>query len=365
MSAFFWVNALSYLLYFALMCFTCHSCDILHSVCDTCQKNISSSFCYKNYGPLCFLILEESLKAWLVLYVNSLQEIVPLNAGNVFGPEDGRPVPRWENIIREVLNRIRPMATNRKCFSDPPSPSKFKPCDDNPDIEAEILLESESDVGEEVHPLEEDSKGFDEAKDSPITEQNAYVNTGVSDCTGGAKLGFPGEEEIQREYYSPKRLDRLNCLKIEDVETSVPQHRGKLTKILSGSERIGLSWPEAPLNLLSQRVLERPNSFRPNQSFKASKSFGTYSSFKSMHPEIDFKSLLKMKRRSSFVRIISKQMVGIFLTVWVRRSLRKHIQNLKVSTAGVGVMGYIGNKVCLCSLAFFQYLWFHYDNYNS
>lgn len=278
------------------------------------------------------------------IYVLGLQEIVPLNAGNVFGPEDGRPVPRWENIIREVLNRIRPMATNRKCFSDPPSPSKFKPCDDNPDIEAEILLESESDVGEEVHPLEEDSKGFDEAKDSPITEQNAYVNTGVSDCTGGAKLGFPGEEEIQREYYSPKRLDRLNCLKIEDVETSVPQHRGKLTKILSGSERIGLSWPEAPLNLLSQRVLERPNSFRPNQSFKASKSFGTYSSFKSMHPEIDFKSLLKMKRRSSFVRIISKQMVGIFLTVWVRRSLRKHIQNLKVSTAGVGVMGYIGNK---------------------
>ena len=38
-------------------------------------------------------------------------------------------------------------------------------------------------------------------------------------------------------------------------------------------------------------------------------------------------------------------MVGIFITVWVRRSLRKHIQNVKVSTVGVGAMGYIGNKV--------------------
>ncbi|XP_066366937.1 uncharacterized protein [Miscanthus floridulus] len=50
------------------------------------------------------------------------------------------------------------------------------------------------------------------------------------------------------------------------------------------------------------------------------------------------------RKRLEFVRIISKQMVGIFLSIWVRRSLRKHIQNLRVSTVGVGAMGYIGNK---------------------
>ncbi|XP_039128569.1 type IV inositol polyphosphate 5-phosphatase 3-like [Dioscorea cayenensis subsp. rotundata] len=37
-------------------------------------------------------------------------------------------------------------------------------------------------------------------------------------------------------------------------------------------------------------------------------------------------------------------MVGVFLSICVCRSLRKHIQNLKVSTVGVGAMGYIGNK---------------------
>ncbi|KAF2297509.1 hypothetical protein GH714_024756 [Hevea brasiliensis] len=60
--------------------------------------------------------------------------------------------------------------------------------------------------------------------------------------------------------------------------------------------------------------------------------------------ELDLDALMKRKRRSSYVRIVSKQMVGIFLTIWVRRSLRKYIQNLSVSTVGVGVMGYIGNK---------------------
>ncbi|KAL5809374.1 hypothetical protein ACOSQ3_030065 [Xanthoceras sorbifolium] len=40
----------------------------------------------------------------------------------------------------------------------------------------------------------------------------------------------------------------------------------------------------------------------------------------------------------------SKQMVGIFLCVWVRADLYKHINNLKVSCVGRGIMGYLGNK---------------------
>ena len=43
----------------------------------------------------------------------------------------------------------------------------------------------------------------------------------------------------------------------------------------------------------------------------------------------------------------SKQMVGIFLCVWVRSDLRKHISSLKVSCVGRGIMGYLGNKVLL------------------
>ncbi|TKY52836.1 Type I inositol polyphosphate 5-phosphatase 8 [Spatholobus suberectus] len=40
----------------------------------------------------------------------------------------------------------------------------------------------------------------------------------------------------------------------------------------------------------------------------------------------------------------SKQMVGIFLCVWVRADLYKHVSNLKVSCVGRGIMGYLGNK---------------------
>ncbi|KAL6190404.1 hypothetical protein ACLB2K_036802 [Fragaria x ananassa] len=45
-----------------------------------------------------------------------------------------------------------------------------------------------------------------------------------------------------------------------------------------------------------------------------------------------------------FQCIISKQMVGILITVWVRRNLRPLIRNPSVSCVGCGIMGCLGNK---------------------
>jgi hypothetical protein len=43
--------------------------------------------------------------------------------------------------------------------------------------------------------------------------------------------------------------------------------------------------------------------------------------------------------------IASKQMVGIFLSVWARKELVPHIGHLRVSSVGRGIMGCLGNKV--------------------
>ncbi|KAL0366475.1 UNVERIFIED_CONTAM: Type IV inositol polyphosphate 5-phosphatase 3 [Sesamum radiatum] len=290
------------------------------------------------------------------VYVIGLQEIIPLNAGNIFGAEDSRPVSKWENLIRETLNRVPP-ATKFKSYSDPPSPSKFKPSEDAPDVEDEIVIESDSDIEEEIYPLDEEPDNIYEIKDVIVDESNFVC----ADASIYGSLGKSEEQELARQVSSPKRLDRLNCLRTDDseenMEASNTQCVNKLTKTLSGTDRIGLSWPEPPLHLLAQHVLEKPNTFKSSKSFRGAKSFRTYSSFKSNMnsehrmrsdivslAELDLESLINRKRRPPYVRVVSKQMVGIFITVWVRRSLRRHIQNLNVSTVGVGVMGYIGNK---------------------
>ncbi|KAJ8756342.1 hypothetical protein K2173_025154 [Erythroxylum novogranatense] len=53
--------------------------------------------------------------------------------------------------------------------------------------------------------------------------------------------------------------------------------------------------------------------------------------------------------------IVGKQMVGIFLTIWVKRDLAPHISHLRISSVGRGIMGYLGNKGCISvSMTFYQ-----------
>ncbi|KAJ8471381.1 hypothetical protein OPV22_025724 [Ensete ventricosum] len=47
----------------------------------------------------------ETVKIWVVTHLTAdtncssrIQEIVPLNAGNIFGAEDSRPVVKWEDL---------------------------------------------------------------------------------------------------------------------------------------------------------------------------------------------------------------------------------------------------------------------------
>ncbi|XP_078440845.1 DNAse I-like superfamily protein [Wolffia australiana] len=56
-----------------------------------------------------------------------------------------------------------------------------------------------------------------------------------------------------------------------------------------------------------------------------------------------------MRRRSglAYRLIFGKQMVGIFLSVWVRRELVPHVGHLRSATVGRGIMGCLRNKGCI------------------
>ncbi|KAJ3680999.1 hypothetical protein LUZ60_015488 [Juncus effusus] len=45
--------------------------------------------------------------------------------------------------------------------------------------------------------------------------------------------------------------------------------------------------------------------------------------------------------------VASKQMVGIFTSVWVRKDLVPHLGHIRLSSVGRGIMGYLGNKGCI------------------
>lgn len=43
-------------------------------------------------------------------------------------------------------------------------------------------------------------------------------------------------------------------------------------------------------------------------------------------------------------QVAGKQMVGLYLSVWVSRSMLPNIRGVQVTSVGTGVMGYLGNK---------------------
>jgi phosphatidylinositol-bisphosphatase len=53
----------------------------------------------------------------------------------------------------------------------------------------------------------------------------------------------------------------------------------------------------------------------------------------------------RRQEQDVFRRVTSKQMVGIFVSVWARSALRRHVRHLAVSCVRAGVLGLLGNKV--------------------
>ncbi|KAL9227527.1 hypothetical protein vseg_003207 [Gypsophila vaccaria] len=47
---------------------------------------------------------------------------------------------------------------------------------------------------------------------------------------------------------------------------------------------------------------------------------------------------------SRYCLVACKQMVGLFLTVWIKSDLSKDVRDVKISCVGRGLMGYLGNK---------------------
>ncbi|KAL4189027.1 hypothetical protein AMTRI_Chr08g163460 [Amborella trichopoda] len=146
------------------------------------------------------------------------------------------------------------------------------------------------------------------------------------------------------------------------------EDRGPATKWLTLIRRT-LNDPESdrtvgPTSSKSPQFEDEENDHQPLQRPRISFSdllslqdemnaeeFGSSKSNLNPHNEYSFSAMSPTQSlerhnegKNGYYLAASKQMVGIFLCVWVRNELNQHITNLKVSCVGRGLMGYMGNK---------------------
>ncbi|KAF8051947.1 hypothetical protein N665_1641s0011 [Sinapis alba] len=289
------------------------------------------------------------------IYIIGFQEVVPLNAGNVLGAEDRGPIPKWESIIRRTLNKSK-----KESINDQSSPSNY----------TNVLLHRSH-----------------SAPSSPVLAQQTnsiIADVMVENLAADQSLDLATDEFIDAATALPSLEPVGNIPDVDWPERALDENpqivgsEGKLRRVLSSNAMLGFKLPENPTGVsrfsLDARNLKRSRSFETlklswndikeendnNSSSSSSEAAKTLSDDSSdgdsSSDEGDkigstyglsedlVEECRKVKDSQKYVRIVSKQMVGIYVSVWIRRRLRRHVNNLKVSQVGVGLMGYMGNK---------------------
>lgn len=274
------------------------------------------------------------------MYVLGFQEVVPLNAGNVFGAEDSSPISKWENLIRMTLNRAPKDKPTGKSYSAPSSPPGKAHDASNTlsheavDVETELI--NDGDIKLLSQKLQRESSQAHSYNKTSLSR--VYSSYGRMELNGPeASLNAPSSDgKLKRIYSSSACLGSSWSEKLLGSEREDFLSSSKLKRVYSTSGNLGLIWPETSLDLETLDLLPTVDSMKTTKE-DLEEFTETFSG-----PEVT--SVMPRTIRTKYVRIVSKQMVGLFVTVWVRQTLRNHIHNLKVSPVGVGLMGYMGNK---------------------
>ncbi|TYH40510.1 hypothetical protein ES332_D12G252000v1 [Gossypium tomentosum] len=276
------------------------------------------------------------------IYIIGFQEVVPLNAGNVFGAEDNRPIPKWEAIIQRTLNKSSEPESKHKCYSAPPSPVLRTSsvadvlADEIDATPLGIMRDLETAYGYELEEKE--------LKKVSDIGQNLNMNR-IYGVDFDTRLDWP-EHSL-------------------DATPQVVSSHSKLRRVLSSSARIGFTLADNSIlwsphhALLTGRRLKRSHFSSGNLESIVHEEpklevGDSFSELSDEFPEEEDDTFLEVPveqqdndgatSRPKYVRIVSKQMVGIYISIWVRKRLRRHINNLEVSPVGIGLMGYMGNK---------------------
>ncbi|KAG4984286.1 hypothetical protein AAZX31_10G233400 [Glycine max] len=240
------------------------------------------------------------------IYVLGFQEIVPLNAGNILGAEDNGPAKKWLALIRKALNNLPGTSGSSGCYT--PSPIPQPVVELNADFEGSARQKNSSFFHR--RSFQTTSSGWGMDNDPSVVQPRLDRRYSVCDRVifGHRPSDF---DPSFRWGYRPSDYSRAS-------DYSRP----------SDYSRWGSSDDDNGLGDSPSTVLFSPMSCGGGGGAGPAFNEDGYA----------------MPGHSRYCLVASKQMVGIYLTIWVRSELKDHVQNMKVSCVGRGLMGYLGNK---------------------
>uniref|UniRef100_A0A0E0A6Y9 Inositol polyphosphate-related phosphatase domain-containing protein n=1 Tax=Oryza glumipatula TaxID=40148 RepID=A0A0E0A6Y9_9ORYZ len=217
------------------------------------------------------------------IYVLGFQEIVPLTAGNVLVLEDNEPAARWLALIHQALNMPQEPADG-----DEPSP---------------------------LTPPPSSSTTTSESSNGVRTRRRDAVSRSAS---GNLFFHTPSLKMLSNSY-------RVDSALVKTCNCS-PEHSSVRRRAAEVRESVYLADAPAPAGETAAPAADDDDAPTTEAQCEAGCGGGG---------------------GMSYCLIASKQMVGLFLSVWVRKELVEHVGHLRVDCVGRGIMGWLGNKGCI------------------
>ncbi|XP_040381241.1 type I inositol polyphosphate 5-phosphatase 5-like isoform X2 [Oryza brachyantha] len=239
-----------------------------------------------------FLQVEESPD----IYVLGFQEIVPLTAGNVLVLEDNEPAARWLALIHQALNMPK-----EQDDGDDPSPSTPPPTSSSSAAAA----------------ASESSNGARHRRRDAVSRSSS----------GNLFFQTPSLKVLSNSY-------RVDSALVKTCNCS-PEHSSMRRRAAEMRESV-------------YRADAAPDAASTSAGGDATTSGVVVDdgiAASSTEPQCEPGD--GGGGGMSYCLIASKQMVGLFLSVWVKKELVEHIGHLRVDCVGRGIMGWLGNKGCI------------------
>ncbi|XP_052191584.1 type IV inositol polyphosphate 5-phosphatase 7-like [Diospyros lotus] len=247
------------------------------------------------------------------IYVLGFQEIVPLNAGNILGAEDNGPAKKWLHLIRKTLNNLPGSSGGSGCYTPSPTP--------NPIVESDADFEGSIRQKASFFPRRSFQTPCSWKENDPSISQ-PRLDRRYSVCDR-VIFGHRPSDYDPSFRWGPRPSDASWSHRPSDSSW--------------GHRPSDYSWGQRPSDY--SRWGSSDDDYGPGDS----PSTVLFSPMSNVAPA-QVEDGRRVQGNSRYCLVASKQMVGIFLTIWVKSDLREHVRNMKVSCVGRGLMGYLGNK---------------------
>ncbi|XP_073300684.1 type IV inositol polyphosphate 5-phosphatase 7-like isoform X1 [Primulina huaijiensis] len=257
------------------------------------------------------------------IYVLGFQEIVPLNASNILGAEDNGPAKKWLDLIKRTLNNAPGACGGNVCYT--PSPIPDPVAEWNADFEgstrhkASTFFPRRSFQTPQGWRMENDMSTPQPRLDRRLSVCDRVIfGHRTSEFEPSTRWGYRPSDSSS----SQRPSDYSSGHRPSDYSSSQRPSDYSCGQRTSDFSRWGSDEDYLP-------------GESPSTVLYSPMSYSTYAQGGDAYT---------MPGHARYSLAASKQMVGVFLTVWVRNELREHVRNIKVSCVGRGLMGYLGNK---------------------